>query len=134
MNIEHKYADVLRWVAEGKHVECRVHSNNPWARWPNDFSDEQIALVVQGLGVYEFRVAPETVLIGEYECEAPVLKPSPRQNVWHYSPGTKEVSCFPYVETIPWMVNLANSGMLFPSKESALKANKAIAKLLKGEK
>lgn len=72
MTTEHKYAHVLRWIAEGKKVQCRSHKNNPWANWPKDFSQQQVYMVLSGNGEYMFQLAPRTVMIGDVECEAPV--------------------------------------------------------------
>ena len=77
----HRYAEALRWIADGKDVQIRWGFNSDWLEMAprNEMVNDE---VLRGVGQYEFRIKPRTVKIGSREVEAPVLEPGDRQMVW----------------------------------------------------
>ena len=72
MKKEHKYAQALRWMADGEIVQIKWERSGGWlpmnAR--NEYVNDQ---VLRGLDGYEFRIKPKTIRIGDREIEAPVM-------------------------------------------------------------
>lgn len=70
MKTEHKYAQVLRWIADGKKVEGRTAgSMNEWCDvfyW----NDTALSATVRGAWDYEFRLKPRTITVNGREIVA----------------------------------------------------------------
>lgn len=130
---EHKYAQVLRWIADGKYrnVQCKTGGMEKFAFIGN---------VLNGMGLtnlligelpegYEFRLAPHTVKVGDVEIEAPIAEFS--KDAWYFEPdgSAYQVSSF----TSGWIHLAVESRMLFSSKEAAEAAHAAWVKLMRGD-
>ena len=123
---EHKYAQVLRWIADGKAVQCKAHRGE-WV----ELEEAGRALHSIGLGTSippeGYRLKPRTVKIGSREVEAPVLEPEVGQTLWYwdnYHEGPRDGK--PSKEK-------ASNGEWFASSDAARAAYAAYTALLRGE-
>ena len=123
---EHKYAQVLRWIADGKAVQCKAHRGG-WV----ELEEAGRALQSIGLGTSippeDYRLKPRTVKIGSREVEAPVLEPEDGQRLWwwdnyHDGPCDGKPS-----------KDEASNGEWFASAEAARGAYSAYTALLRGD-
>lgn len=131
---EHKYAQALRWLADGKEVEVRWGSRPEWLPLSNRneiVNDE----IMRGAGGYEFRLKPRTVKIGSREVEAPVLEPvlepGTPGSVWTWNSDYCRPSEHPdrsCVATEQYAL-----GLCFATEEACRAAHDAIHALLRGE-
>lgn len=127
MKTEHKYAQVLRWIADGEQVQWQS-SNGQWL-------DESAEGVLQEILsdkfiVDRYRIKPKTIMIGDVECEAPLMSPEIDKELWVFSVEEMD-ACLTYHD--PYFSksrNAADSGLFFASKEACLAAHNAITKLL----
>ena len=70
MKTEHKYAQVLRWIADGKKVEGRTAGTmNEWCD-VTDWNDTALSATVRGEWDYEFRLKPRTITVNGREIVA----------------------------------------------------------------
>ena len=71
---EHKYAQVLRWIADGKKVEGRTAGTmNEWCD-VTDWNDTALSATVRGEWDYEFRLKPRTITVNGREIVEPERK------------------------------------------------------------
>lgn len=127
MATEHKYAQVLRWIADGKEVLARYRGGAE-GRFPDQFTHGACSDVFKGEEGYEFRLKPRTVNIGSREVEAPVLEPTGGQTVWYW-------------DSVKWgpaqskgsQQDWARDGHYFASPEACRAAHEALAVLMRGE-
>lgn len=126
MATEHKYAHVLRWIADGKAVQIRWGKDPRWMplEQRNEIVNDEI---LRGVGDYEFRIKPRTVKIGSREVEAPVLEPAEGQELWYWNYKYEE----PRQSRVPSM-NKAHAGVYFASPEACRAAHQALTELLTG--
>ena len=76
---EHKYAQVLRWIADGEKVQGRVVGDDAtidtWGDFPGHgmWADEQLLSAYMDDGEYqwEFRLAPRTIIVNGVQVPAP---------------------------------------------------------------
>lgn len=69
MKTEHKYAQVLRWIADGEDVEGRCVGHIHWENI-NDFGAAKFSLAFQDRSLdidYEFRLKPRTITVNGRE-------------------------------------------------------------------
>lgn len=66
----HKYADALRWLADGEQVQARM-KNAQFADFPRDFSIASSESVLLGEPGWQFRIKPRTVMCNGVEVPAP---------------------------------------------------------------
>lgn len=126
----HRYAEALRWIADGKDVQVRWGLKPDWLEMSkrNEIVNDE---VLRGVGGYEFRLKPRTVKIGSREIEAPVMEPVEGQRVyWTAASGTENSAVFQSGEC---MEDRAQAGRLFASEDAARAAHEAISALLRGE-
>lgn len=71
MTTEHKYAQVLRWIADGKEIQWKLR-NGEWIDQKHGPALEEIAN--EDWSPDHYRLKPRTIMIGDVECEAAVLK------------------------------------------------------------
>lgn len=129
MATEHKYAQVLRWIADGKTVQIRWGVDLRWVALENRneiVNDE----ILRGAGDYEFRLKPRTVKIGSREVEVPVLEPVEGQKLWYWN--TQE-GCASSVTYGAAFSASAKEGEFFSSEDAASCAYSAFTALLRGE-
>ncbi|MDH1461829.1 hypothetical protein [Delftia tsuruhatensis] len=127
MKKEHKYAQALRWMADGEIVQIKWERSGGWlpmnAR--NEYVNDQ---VLRGLDGYEFRLKPKTILVGDREIEAPVMS----------GPGyyiTDHGDAFRWFgeATLDPGANLQKLGRIYATEEAARAAQEAITALLTRE-
>ncbi|WP_428142247.1 hypothetical protein [Delftia acidovorans] len=127
MKKEHKYAQALRWMADGEIVQIKWERSGGWlpmnAR--NEYVNDQ---VLRGLDGYEFRIKPKTIPIGDREIEAPVMS----------GPGfyiTDHGDAFRWFgeATLDPGANLQKLGRVYATEEAARAAQEAITALLTKE-
>ena len=127
---EHKYAQVLRWIADGKAVQCKAHRGG-WV----ELEEAGRALQSIGLGTSippeDYRLKPRTVKIGSREVEAPVLEPGDRQMVWCWdSDFNKPEEHYADSAVAEPQFKL---GLCFATEEACQAAHDAVHALLRGE-
>ena len=127
---EHKYAQVWRWIADGKEV-LGARVGGVECRFPIHFGASDIVNVVNGVDGYTFRLKPRTVMIGDIECEAPVLEPEEGQSLYWIDSDYCCCDSAEYAkdQRCSW-VDLLRHGDTFASEEAAWAARNAITKLL----
>lgn len=141
MKTEHRYAQVLRWIADGfaSRIEARLGGSEHSGQWGAligqfkewGYSDDWQAALLRGDfdgNEWEFRIKPRTVKIGNREIEAPVLEPVEGQTVWywdsvHWKPVTSGGS----------QEDWARDGWYFASPEACRAAREAWVALMRGE-
>lgn len=67
MNAPHKHADILRAIADGKKIECRIYQSKRVGNW----REANLQDVCNNPGDMEYRIAPETVTVNGVECPKP---------------------------------------------------------------
>lgn len=134
---EHKYAQALRWLADGKTVEARLPGVVTAAEWDkvseHSFTEGWFQCLVLGDfqgSDWEFRLKPCTVKIGNREVEAPVLEPEDGQVVFR---AVEDEDFAERVEYCEHYRRIAQEGRYFLSGEAALAARAATHALLRGE-
>lgn len=127
MKTEHKYAQVLRWIADGEKVQMK-HYREGWIT-PGD-NEMLSSISIEEYAQLEFRIKPKTIMIGDVECEAPVLEPKDGQKLWWLCSIKWMPACGLYNGKDNGYQTLSNAGLLFTSKEACLAAHNAITKLL----
>lgn len=129
---EHKYAQVLRWIADGKRVQGKSIDSSEWVD-VKEWGAYKFQLAFQdGEGGYQFRLVPRTVKVGDVEIEAPL------DSAAH---GSTAYFCddFGAAHEIGVMLGsmhhaaLLQSGRLFSSAEAAEAAHAAWVKLMRGD-
>ena len=135
---EHKYAQALRWLAEGQRVLAKYH-NGAEALFPFCFDNAHIANAVDGKEGWSFRLKPRTVKIGSREVEAPVLEPEVGEqvhfmNTWSAHQEVKIDSIRFNPKNNPKAVEqMRAKGLLFATENACRAAHDAIHALLRGE-
>ena len=72
MNAPHKHAEILRAIADGKKIECRINHRGHHGVW----LEANLHDVCNDPGDMEYRIAPETITVNGVECPKPVVKPN----------------------------------------------------------
>lgn len=85
--MEHVNAEILRAIADGKKVQYR-HFQSPLEWKTHDNEDTVLCWkLLAGSDIYEWRIAPKTIKIGEYEVPAPEREaPEPGKKFWTLTP------------------------------------------------
>ena len=135
--MEHVNAEILRAIADGKKVQYRnTTSVESWARtgpW-KDFDVKSIEACFNLLAGHlnadvEWRIAPKTIKIGDYEVPEPCRKvPEIGQKIWVVDP-------FCHFTEFAWNGNKAchlalEGGFVHLTKEAARQHYEAIKSLL----
>lgn len=129
---EHKYAQVLRWLADGKEVVGTPPGGTVEYQFPTHFNMPSVIDVVTGVGGYTFRLKPRTITIGRVECEAPVLEPEEGQTLYWINQDYQVDSNTYRKEDHRHWVSPLQHGDCFATPEAAWAARNAITKLLTG--
>ena len=91
--MEHINAEILRAIADGKKVQYRKCHPLGWEPFQNAGTGLCWKLLKGGSRV-EWRIAPETIMIGEYEVPEPCREPlRTGQKFWIVSPFTGPQEC-----------------------------------------
>lgn len=128
MKKEHKYAQALRWLADGEDVQIQWGADPRWysLKVPNEVVNDEI---MRGNGYYKFRIKPKTIPIGDREIEAPVMS-GPGHFVTDMG---NDLEYFGDNRDHPAFVDLQKQGRVFASPEAARAAQDAITALLTRE-
>ena len=86
--MEHVNAEILRAIADGKKVQYRNTTSNKDGTWKDfDKNIEACSNLLTGHPVVEWRVAPKTVKIGDFEVPEPCrVAPEVGQRFWAVNP------------------------------------------------
>ena len=127
--MEHVNAEILRAIADGEKVQYRHFRNLlEWETFDNEDTFVCWKLLA-GSDVYEWRIAPKTVKIGDCEVPAPCwLPPEVGQKFWTVSPFTGTTS-FTWDGSTPCRRALED-GFVHLSEEAARQHYEAIKNLL----
>lgn len=128
--MEHKYAQVLRWIADGKKIKIRYVSGETSIA-NNQSLLQSIAMCGLADGV-EFRLAPRTVKVGDSVIEAPLGECEDGRITWFRPAGPGPAMPMPFSGTSHNDSCLLENGRLFASKEAAEAAHAAWVKLMTG--
>lgn len=127
----HRYAEALRWIADGKDAQIRWGSKLDWL-YMSESSEIVNDEVLRGVAGYEFRLKPHTVKIGSREVGAPVMEPAEGQTLWFTNSfGVVQRSMFEGESGVK--AKRASGGRYFASEAAAIAAHEAISALLRGE-
>lgn len=127
---EHKYAQVLRWIADGKEVMGTLDGAVGEYPFPKMFATSALFDVLNGVDGYTFRLKPRTVMIGDIECEAPVLEPEEGQSLYWIDSDYCCDSAEYAKDQLHYWEDLLRYGDAFASEEAAWAVRNAITKLL----
>ena len=133
--MEHVNAEILRAIADGKKVQYRNSTSGkdwiqhgPWKDF-NASSIESSWNLLSGDPVAEWRIAPKTIKIGEYEVPEPCREaPEVGKKFWIVDP-------FSHFTQFHWNGSVAcyralNDGFVHLTKEAAEQHYEAIKSLL----
>ena len=127
MKTEHKYAQVLRWIADGKKVEGRTAGTmNEWCD-VTDWNDTALSATVRGEWDYEFRLKPRTIKVNGREIVAgETAAPELRSTYWSPWFSKDELVC-----VVRWSddgvdKNFLKRGLVHLTKENAIAHAKAM--------
>ena len=76
MNAPHKHAEILRAIADGKKIECRINHRGHHGVW----LEANLHDVCNDPGDMEYRIAPETITVNGVECPKPKTTGEPYPN------------------------------------------------------
>lgn len=127
MKQEHKYAQVLRWIADGEIVQWQA-GNGSWELQCHAETLDEISS--QRYGVGRYRIAPKTIKIGNREVEAPIVNPHEGQRVWRWAATLGDADSFVFTADKTAMDNAAKAGMFFETEAAARAAHEAITALV----
>lgn len=116
---EHKYAQVLRWIADGKTVQWQDSNGVLHDQDPNQALKE---IAYRDWHPDRYRLAPDTITINGIEIEAP-FAPAPGQECWAFN-MQGHVTAYLYSPGISQ--DLADNGNCWRTKEAALAAFQAV--------
>lgn len=127
MKKEHKYAQALRWLADGEILQVQLSDDPDWYSL-EDLSEEAHAEFIAGYDGFGFRLKPKTILVGDREIEAPVMS----------GPGyfiTDSGQVFRWFAELGLnpQVDLQKLGRVYATEEAARAAQEAITALLTKE-
>ena len=125
---ENKYAQVLRWIADGENVQFQ----DGIGAWHHQSWEETIAEI--SVSKYEperYRIEPRTMTIAGREIEAPLTAIAIHQEVWMCDGEGNPVSI--RYASMPAFESLRDSGRLFATQSAAKAAYLAVTDLLTGK-
>lgn len=131
---EHKYAQVLRWIADGTAFQLRLPNSEYASEWEafdmDSFTDSALAdLLKQDLPVdWEFRIKPRTVMCNGVEVPAPESV-APAIGETYYVPSFSDEDCMYSSQT--WRNSdfgkeMLERGLVYLRKEDAESRAKAM--------
>lgn len=74
MKTEHKYAQALRWIADGEKVQAR-YKDKRFGSFPSDFDSAYVGRMLEGDDGWEFSLKPRTITVNGREVPEPVREP-----------------------------------------------------------
>lgn len=130
MKQEHKYAQALRWVAGGEHVQLRWGKH---PRWMELLERHEIVMgeILRGAEDYEFRIKPRTMKIGKREIAAPL--PVSTETTAEGFTTDNYGKPHQWVGVTQFGQDLLKAGRVFATADDAADAYNAVSALLRGE-
>lgn len=132
---EHKYAQVLRWVADGETVQHRLPESDA-SEWTDfQLDDRACRRLIKGTlgGGWQFRLKPRTVKIGSREVEAPVLEPALGAKVWFMVGATADAYFYNPGANPQMVAEMKRHGLLFASEEACVAFHRAWVEYVLGQ-
>ena len=132
--MEHPNAEILRAIADGKKVQYRrviaVLGRKYTSKWYNfNVKSVEACCNLLAAGKHEWRLAPKTIKIAQYEVPEPVREPLNRgQKFWVVSPFTGLDSYTWYGDKEDFFA--LESGFVHLSEEDAQQHYEVLKKLL----
>lgn len=122
---EHKYAQVLRWIADCERIQVKYHVNG----WCDESYSDALGKVVAGTVEPErFRLAPRTIIVNGVEVPAPE-KDAPKEKTSIYIVdiySDRYVYESTWGESMEMHKSLLRNGLLYLKKEDAIARAKAM--------
>ena len=125
---ENKYAQVLRWIADGDSIQFQT-ADGTWVpkHWKAILEEVIVCVVAPEL----YRVEPRMLNIAGRDIESPLTVIAHNQEVWMCDATGSAVS-IRYV-SMPHFDSLRDSGRLFATQSAARAAYLAVTDLLTGK-
>lgn len=125
MKQEHKYAQVLRWIADGEEIDVRA-SGGDWRplERKNDALNDRI---LRGGGSFEFRLKPRTITVNGREIVAGESEAPKLQSEYflpHVSKGNRYAA--EIWDASEFDLRVLNDGLVHLTKENAIAHAKAM--------
>lgn len=126
---EHKYAQVLRWIADGKNIDARIDTDS----WGRAKHSDILNFISKGAAAEpdDFRLTPRTIKINGREIEAPLSTATQGQTVY-VSDAPGRIHSIQFDSGDVHGCALAH-GRLFATSVAAHAAYEAITSLLIGK-
>lgn len=125
---ENKYAQVLRWIADGLSVQFQ----DAFGGWHHQNWETTLSEIAASQYEPErYRIEPRTMTIAGREIEAPLTAIAIHQEVWMCDGEGNPVSI--RYASMPAFESLRDSGRLFATQSAAKAAYLAVTDLLTGK-
>ena len=125
---ENKYAQVLRWIADGESVQWQAEDGE-WVS--HHWVDTLLEIAGDEYEPERYRIEPRTMTIAGREIEAPLTAIAVHQEVWMCDGEGNPVSI--RYASMPAFESLRDSGRLFATQSAAKAAYLAVTDLLTGK-
>lgn len=125
---ENKYAQVLRWIADGENVQRQMEDGEWRSR---HWTDTLLEIAGDEYEPEFYRIEPRTMTIAGREIEAPLTAIAVHQEVWMCDGEGNPVSI--RYASMPAFESLKDSGRLFSTQSAAKAAYLAVTDLLTGK-
>jgi hypothetical protein len=79
--MKHKHAEVLKAIADGKAVQWRLDGDDFWETLEKEVLDRSNPLTRE---YWQWRIAPETIMIGDMEVPQPCREAPPLDSDYYY--------------------------------------------------
>lgn len=126
MSKEHKYAEVLRWIADGREVQFTHPEMHGWKDL-TALSQPVLSSFFAGEGEWQFRLAPLTITVNGVEVPAPESKAPSRHSAYFTADPSAEgfTWCFSWEDT-EYDYVLLERGLVYLRQEDAIARAKAM--------
>lgn len=126
MKTEHKYAKVLRWIADGENVLGSLDGGGE-GEFPHDFSPNSIQHVLLGKPGWIFRLKPRTITVNGREVQAgEIMAPASGLSYWHPSVTRVELVDSSHWDGGDFDRRCMERGLVHLTKEAAIAHAKAM--------
>jgi len=123
----HEYSHILEAIAKGMEVQIWTSTGE----WESIHDNDALARVLEGFEPSFLRAKPKTIRIGEYEVPEPIREVGVSGNC--YLLDLTRLEPQNAFETGALNYQYLENGLIFKTKEDAMKAREAILSLLKKE-
>jgi hypothetical protein len=127
--MKHKHAEVLKAIADGKAVQYRYSRHLEWSLFLGDFADSNPLNAPN----FEWRVAPETLMIADMEVPKPCREVLPFDTVYYYPLlSHSELHTDAYWAGDRYDMHMLAAGLIHRTREAAITHAKALIKISGG--